>query len=94
MKYKAPETFIVGEEVLCRHNGNLVSVKVLAVAGNEVKVATVYGRAMTFRSRVSDGQHVGQFVEEFEAKPDIIFHAKPVAEVKESFFKRVAGIFA
>lgn len=93
MKYKTPETFIVGEEVLCRHNGNLISVKVLAVAGNEVKVATIYGRVMTFRSRLSDGQHVGRFTEEFEANPDIISHTNPVTE-KESFLSRLVEAFS
>jgi len=93
MKYYTPETFIVGETVNCRLNGDLIKVKVTAVNGSEVKVTSVYGRPMTFRSRLSDGQHVGQFTEEFQAKPDIIFRHMPLVPVKESFLSRVASIF-
>lgn len=96
MRYKTPETFIVGETVSCRNNGVLVDVKVLAVEGNVVKVVTYHGRPMIFHSRNSDGQHVGQFTEEFQAKPDIIFHKTSAAATpaKESFFTRVMNAFA
>lgn len=94
MKYSTPETFIVGETVIYRHGKEFFDVTVIEVVGSEVKVATAFGKVLTFRSRFSDGQHVGQFTEEFEATPDIIFHPKTVEPVKDSFFSRLIGAFS
>lgn len=94
MKYNTPETFFVGETVIYRKGKEFFDVKVMEVVGSEVKVATAFGRVLTFRSRFSDGQHVGQFTEEFEKTPEIIFHLKPVEPAKDTFFNRVAALFA
>lgn len=94
MKYNTPEKFIVGETVIYRHGKEFFDVKVLEVLGNEVKIVTAFGKVLTFRSRFSDGQHVGQFTEEFEATPDIIFHPKAVEPAKDSLFKRLASLFS
>lgn len=94
MKYNTPETFVVGETVIYRHGKEFFDVKVLEVTGNEVKVATAFGKVLTFRSRFSDGQHVGQFTEEFEAVPDILFHKIAAPPAKESFFTRVMNAFS
>lgn len=94
MKYNTPETFVVGETVIYRHGKEFFDVKVLEVIGDEVKIATAFGRVLTFRSRISDGQHVGQFTEEFEATPDIIFHPKPAEPAKDSLFKRLTSLFS
>lgn len=94
MKYNTPEKFVVGETVIYRKGKEFFDVKVLAVVGNEVKIATAFGKVLTFHSRFSDGQHVGQFTEEFEVTPEIIFHPKPAEPVKDTFFSRMAAIFA
>lgn len=94
MKYNTPEIFVVGETVIYRHGKEFFDVKVVEVAGNEVKVATAFGKVLTFRPRPSDGQHVGQFTEEFEAVPDILFHKIEVIPAKESFLTRIKNAFA
>lgn len=94
MKYSTPETFIVGETVIYRHGKEFFDVKVIEVVGSEVKIATAFGKVLTFHSRFSDGQHVGQFTEEFEATPDIIFHPKPVKLQRDTFFRRLMEAFS
>lgn len=94
MRYNTPETFAVGEQVLCRHDEKLISVEVVAVRGDEVDVATLYGKVLTFRFRAFDGLHVGRFAEVFHANPDIIFHPKTLAPKEDSLFRRLVGAFS
>lgn len=94
MKYNTPETFVVGEKVLCQHDGKLIAVEVVAVRGDEVDVATNFGKLLHFKFRAFDGKHVGRFAEVFHANPDIIFHPKTVAPVKDSLFRRLVGAFS